>query len=116
MTTKPNKFSCLDFKTAGCEPSLDQTVYVWDHEHSWDSTRSIPLRDIRIVRQSDDVGLFDVVYIVQVDMPGGLRVNEVRTALTTHEQLFASIGWCAGLEPKIQLATMASPRREAGAA
>jgi hypothetical protein len=112
MTTKTNKFSCSDFKPAGCEPSLDQkTVNVWNPEHPWDSVTTISLKDIRIVHPSDILGMLDVVYVARVERPSGLTATEVRTGETSFDQLFIALGWHAGLEPKIQLATMASPRR-----
>lgn len=65
------------------------------------------LRDIRLVRhQLDDPYLLDVVYVIRTELRCGLTATEVRTGETNTGQLFIAMNWAAGLEPKIQLATL----------
>jgi hypothetical protein len=105
-TIRPNKFSCFDFKPAGPEPTLDGTLEVRKHG-SFDlkDWRRVRIKDIRLVRLFDDFRI-DVVYVATKEVPSGLTVTETRTGESTLDELFVVLGWHAGLEPKVQLATM----------
>ena len=86
-----------------------ESIPVQSHDRS--ECANVPLKDIQIVRPSED-GLLDIVYTSSRDLPSGITVSEVKSGETTIDQFLIALGWQAGMSHNEHLAKLTDFRFE----